>query len=308
MSSISVGGAGLPSGDGVELPPSRDGSSTLAVGGAAPGGGVCAGLADDVGPVRGGIGPTLECGVPTAGAGGVGATAAGGDPPPDGGIGPEPGGDAGPPPEGGPPPDGASLPDAGHPRGCQPCGGRCPPPADVSSDGAPNRAETTTGIRPCAKFAGFPGSDARTTSLVAPSFPACTSNVLPNASAVAVAGSRLVRTVNEYPLAPSKYESSSTRLLAPGAISIEGANPENRGAVGVESLPMMSVAPADQVDECPPVHPSAATARCRLNLPAYRVNSCTASWSATARAWRRLRSEPCRSVRLDRASSSPVRS
>ena len=86
-------------------------------------------------------------------------------------------------------------------------------------------------------------------SFVAPSLPARTSNVLPITSAVAVSGSRLVRSVNENPSALSKHDFRSMRTVAPGATSIEGENPENRGAVGVESLLMMSAAPAHQVVE-----------------------------------------------------------
>ena len=320
VSPSSVGGAEVPSGGGAELPSGCEGAPVLAGVGVAPGGGARAWPVGVGGAVRGEIGPTPECGVPTPGGGtgplpgGVGVPPVGGGPPPDGGggpppgggTGPEPGGDAGPPPDGGLPPGGESPPDAGHPRGCQRCGGRGPPPPDVSPDGVPNCGETTTGIRPCAKFAGFPGWDARTISLVAPSCPASTSSVLPTTSAVAVSGSRLVRRVNENPVAPSKYAFRSTRVVAPGAISIEGASPENRGAVGVESPFMMSAAPAHQIVECLPFHPVATTARCRLNLPASRINSCTASWSATARARCPLRSEPCRSVRMDQASLSPV--
>ena len=116
-----------------------------------------------------------------------------------------------------------------------------------------------TGIRPCAKFAGFPGSDARTMSLVAPSVQPSAISVLPTTFAVAVSGSRLFRRVNANPVAPSKYEFRSTRAVSSVATMTGRGDPENRGGVGVDSSLMVSATGAHQVTWHAPANPSAVS-------------------------------------------------
>ena len=189
------------------------------------------------------------------------------------------------------------------PEGCGPG----PPPSGVLSDAGANREETVTGITPCAKLAGSPGTDARTTKPVSPSRPASTTNLLPIAVAVAVSGSRLLRRVNEHSAPPSKYVLRSTRSVAPGATSIGGGFRTNCGDVGVESAVMSSPARSRHRARNRPYHSVARKARRPLHAPTPHLSSDTASWSGKATAKLPLHWAPSRSARWDPASWSPAR-
>ena len=191
----------------------------------------------------------------------------------------------------------------GSPEGC----GLGPPPSGILSDAGANREETVTGITPCAKLAGSPGTDARTTKPVSPSRPASTTNLLPIAVAVAVSGSRLLRRVNEHSAPPSKYVLRSTRSVVPGATSTGGGFRTNCGDVGVESAVMSSPARSRHRARNRPYHSVARRARRPLHAPAPHLSSDTASWSGKATAKLPRHWAPSRSARWDPASWSPAR-
>ena len=142
----------------------------------------------------------------------------------------------------------------GQLRGCGawPC--PWPPSFRARADGDANWEETVAGIRPWASLAGSPGTDARTTNLVSPSTPASTNILAPIAVAVAMAGSRLLRRLNEHPAPPSKYVLRSTRVVAPGASSIGGGDRTNCGDFAVESPLTSSPAHSRRAARHPPPH------------------------------------------------------